>query len=141
GKLVEPETMRKYPIDKDLTRLPNDTKILPSPREQSRKKNLELLEELEENYYEAEGEIEFEPGPEKETETGESSKGKEVEKPPKKYVEKPERIEKPEISKEEEKLLKDYRRELKDLGRSNDIEDFINSSYAELYPEEQAELI
>lgn len=108
--------------------------------EEIRRKDQDLLQEL--NGYESdeEGEIEFEPGPEDILETGESSKGKEPEQSPKKYKEQPERIEKSEISKDDEKLLKDYRKELKDLGRSNDYDDFINSIYSGLFADEIVKL-
>jgi len=79
----------------------------------------------------------LEPEMKRETEAG-SSKGKdkEVITPPKKYQEKPEPVEKPEISAENEKILKDYRKELKELGKSNNYDDFINSQFNDLYREE-----
>ena len=110
--------------------------------EEVRRKDKDLLSELKE--YDSDEEVEFEPGPVLETPKAESStnggKGKGAEKPHK-YKEQPERVEKPEISAEDEKLLRDYRKELKDLGKNasmsdEGLNDLVNSKHTHLYYDE-----
>ncbi|CAI2190364.1 16806_t:CDS:2 [Funneliformis geosporum] len=56
------------------------------------------------------------------------------------YYKTPQQIKKPGLSPEQKKALEEYRKSLKELGKSNNLEEFLNSDYRELYEAEAEEL-
>ncbi|CAI2197366.1 3816_t:CDS:1 [Funneliformis geosporum] len=56
------------------------------------------------------------------------------------YYKNPQQIKEPDLSSEQKKGLEEYRKSLKELGKSNNLEEFLNSEFRKIYEEEAEEL-
>ncbi|CAI2193187.1 7858_t:CDS:1 [Funneliformis geosporum] len=56
------------------------------------------------------------------------------------YYKNPQQIKKPDLSSEQKKGLEEYRKSLKELGKSKDIEEFLESEHKWIYKNEAEEL-